>query len=86
MQIVLSVKELELVNSYHAADVPMRCSYAVPCGRACASHFDVQNPLEKQIVASKDDPLVPDQYKEKQFSRISPFPGINQSKLESRLR
>ena len=27
--------------------IHLRCSYAVPEGRACASHFDVVNPLEK---------------------------------------
>ena len=52
--------------------VHLRCSFAVPCGRACASHFDVQRPMEKQIVASKDDPLVPDEYKEKPV-----FPNIS---------
>ena len=45
--------------------VHLRCSYAVPPGRACASHFDIQNPLEKQVVACKDDPLVPEHFRER---------------------
>ena len=51
--------------------VHLRCSYAVPSGRACASHFDVQNPLEKQVVACNDDPLVPEEFREKPV-----FPNI----------
>ena len=33
--------------------IHVRCSYAVPEGRACASHFDVVNPLDKQVIASR---------------------------------
>ena len=51
--------------------VHLRCSYAVPSGRACASHFDVQNPLEKQVVACNDDPLVPEEFRERPV-----FPNI----------
>ena len=51
--------------------VHLRCSYAVPSGRACASHFDVQNPLEKQVVACMDDPLVPEEFRERPV-----FPNI----------
>ena len=51
--------------------VHLRCSYAVPSGRACASHFDVQNPLEKQVVACKDDSLVPEEFRERPV-----FPNI----------
>ena len=52
--------------------VHLRCSCAVPSGRACASHFDVQNPLEKQVVACKDDPLVPQDFRERPV-----FPNIS---------
>ena len=51
--------------------IHLRCSYAVPSGRACASHFEVQNPLEKQVVACKDDPLVPEDFRERPV-----FPNI----------
>ena len=51
--------------------VHLRCSHAVPSGRACASHFDVQNPWEKQVVACNDDPLVPEEFREKPV-----FPNI----------
>ena len=51
--------------------VHLRCSYAVPSGRACASHFDAQNPLEKQVVACKDDSLVPVEFRERPV-----FPNI----------
>ena len=37
----------------------MKCSYAGPEGRACASHFDVVNPLDKQVVASMGDESIP---------------------------
>ena len=39
--------------------IHVRCSYAVPEGRACASHFDVVNPLDKQVIASRMDEAVP---------------------------
>ena len=52
--------------------VHLRCSYAVPSGRACASRFDVQSPLEKQVVACKDDPLVPPDFRERPV-----FPNIS---------
>ena len=35
-------------------------------------HFDVQNPLEKQVVACKDDPLVPPDFRERPV-----FPNIS---------
>ena len=41
--------------------IHVRCSYAVPEGRACASHFDVVNPLDKQAIASKMDEVVPEE-------------------------
>ena len=37
-----------------------QCSYTVKKGRACASHFDVINPLDKTIVTRVDDPSVPE--------------------------
>ena len=52
--------------------VHLRCSYAVPSGRAYASHVDVQNPLEKQVVACGDDPLVPQSFRERPV-----FPNIS---------
>ena len=57
--------------------VHLRCSYAVPSGRACASHFDVQNPLEKQVVACKDDPLVLQDFRERPV-----FPNISISRYQ----
>ena len=51
--------------------IHLRCSYAVPSGRACASHFEVQNPLEKQVVVCKDDLLVPEDFRERPV-----FPNI----------
>ena len=59
--------------------VHLRCSYAVPSGRACASHFDVQNPLDKQVVACKDDPLVPKSLGRDRYFRTSLSLGISQS-------
>ena len=41
--------------------IHVRCSYAVPEGRACASHFDVVNPLDKQVIASRMDEVVPEE-------------------------
>ena len=41
----------------------MRCSYAVPEGRACASHFDVVNPLDKQGITSMGDETIPEHYR-----------------------
>ena len=47
----------------HVVGVPIgshvKCSFAVPEGRACASHFDVINPLDKQVVASMEDDTIP---------------------------
>ena len=43
--------------------IHLRCSYAVPAGRACASHFDVVNPLDKQVVSSMGDDTIPEQWK-----------------------
>ena len=57
--------------------VHLRCSYAAPSGRACASHFDVANPLDKQVVASKEDPLVPQEFKERPV-----FPHISISRYQ----
>ena len=54
--------------------VHLRCSYAVPSGRACASHFDVANPLDKQVVACKEDPLVPPEFKERPVFPNSSIP------------
>ena len=52
--------------------IHVRCSYAVPEGRACASHFDVVNPLEKQVIASKMDDVVP---KERRGRSVCPNIG-----------
>ena len=43
--------------------IHVRCSYAVPEGRACASHFDVVNPLDKQVVASMEDDTLPQHFR-----------------------
>ena len=40
--------------------IHVKCSYAVPEGRACAAHFDVVNPLDKQVVASMGDESIPE--------------------------
>ena len=45
--------------------VHTKCSYAVPEGRACAAHFDVVNPLEKQVIASMGDDTIPEHFKGK---------------------
>ena len=44
--------------------IHLRCSYAVPEGRACASHFDVVNPLEKQVLSSTEDDTIPENFRE----------------------
>ena len=43
--------------------IHVRCSCAVPEGRACAAHFDVVNPLEKQVLASKLDDTIPEAFR-----------------------
>ena len=43
--------------------IHVRCSYAVPEGRACAAHFDVVNPLDKQVEASKLDETIPEDFR-----------------------
>ena len=50
--------------------IHVRCSYAVPEGRACASHFDVINPLDKQVVASMVDETIPESFRDGQFVPI----------------
>ena len=45
--------------------IHLRCSYAVHLEGHVQSHFDVQNPLDKQVVACKEDPLVPEEFKER---------------------
>ena len=42
--------------------IHLRCSYA---GKACASHFDVVNPLDKQVISSMGDDTIPQQWKGK---------------------
>ena len=46
--------------SYFVVDA--RTSYAIPEGRACAAHFDVINPLDKQVLVIENDPAVPTGY------------------------
>ena len=70
--------------------IHLRCSYAVPEGRACASHFDVVNPLDKQIIASKWDDAVPKERKERSVCpniatpRITEPTGKEDEKLQPR--
>ena len=61
----IGAKAFELVPCCWCTNwVHLRCSYAVPEGRACASHFDVVNPLDKQVIASEDDEAVPEERRE----------------------
>ena len=57
----VGAKAFELVPCCWCTNwVHVRCSYAVPEGRACAAHFDVVNPLDKQVIVSKHDGVVPE--------------------------
>ena len=57
----------------------VKCSYAVPEGRACAAHFDVVNPLDKQVVASMGDHTVPDEFKGRAVCPNIAVPRMNET-------
>ena len=56
-----------------------KCSYAVPEGRACAAHFDVVNPLDKQVIASMGDPTIPDYFRGRAVCPNIAVPQINET-------
>ena len=70
--------------------IHLRCSYAVPEGRACASHFDVVNPLDKQVIASKLDDAVPKERRGRSVCpniatpRVTEPTGKDEDKLQPR--
>ena len=87
----VGAKAFELVPCCWCTNwIHLRCSYAVPEGRACASHFDVVNPLDKQVIASKDDDAVPEERKEQSVCpniatpRITEPTGKEEEKLQPR--
>ena len=43
--------------------IHVKCSYAVPEGRARAAHLDVINPLDKQVVESMGDESIPEYFR-----------------------
>ena len=59
--------------------IHVRCSYAVPEGRACAAHFDVVNPLEKQVEASKLDETIPEAFRGRSVCPNIATPKITES-------
>ena len=87
----VGAKAFELVPCCWCTNwIHLRCSYAVPEGRACASHFDVVNPLDKQIIASKWDDAVPNERKQRSVCpniatpRITEPTGKEDEKLQPR--
>ena len=87
----IGAKAFELVPCCWCTNwIHLRCSYAVPEGRACASHFDVVNPLDKQVIASKDDDAVPEERREQSVCpniatpRITEPTGKEEEKLQPR--
>ena len=87
----IGAKAFELVPCCWCTNwIHLRCSYAVPEGRACASHFDVVSPLDKQVIASNDDDAVPEERKEKSVCpniatpRITESTGKEEEKLQPR--
>ena len=87
----IGAKAFELVPCCWCTNwIHLRCSYAVPEGRACASHFDVVNPLDKQVIASKDDEAVPEERREQSVCpniatpRITDPTGKEEEKLQPR--
>ena len=56
--------------------IHLRYSYAVPEGRACASHFDVVNPLDKQVLSSTEDETVPENFRGRSICPNSASPKM----------
>ena len=62
--------------------VHWRCSYTVRSGRACASHFNVLNPLDKVVVTRTDDDTVPSDHKGLQLVPNTFYPKASKSTLK----
>ena len=76
----IGAKAFELVPCCWCTNwIHVRCSYAVPEGRACAAHFDVVNPLDKQVIASKLDEVVPEAFRGRSICPNIATPRITES-------
>ena len=62
--------------------VHWRCSYTVKSGRACASHFDVLNPMDKVMVARKDDEPIPETHRGLQVVPNTFYPKTSKNTLK----
>ena len=59
-----------------------RCSYIVKSGRACASHFDVINPMDKVVVTRLDGPTIPEDHKGLQVVPNTFYPKASKNTLK----
>ena len=87
----VGAKAFELVPCCWCTNwIHVRCSYAVLEGRACASHFDVVNPLDKQVIASNLDEVVPEAYRGRSVCpniavpRVTEPTGKDEDKIQPR--
>ena len=62
--------------------VHWRCPYTVRSGRACASHFNVLNPLDKVVVTRKDDDTVPSDHRGVEVVPNTFYPKASKSTLK----
>ena len=62
--------------------VHWRCSYTVKSGRACASHFQVLNALDKVVITRSDDETVPDDHRGLQVVPNTFYPRASRSTLK----
>ena len=76
----IGAKAFELVPCCWCTNwIHVRCSYAVLEGRACAAHFDVVNPLDKQVIASRMDEVVPEERRGRSVCPNIATPRITES-------
>ena len=62
--------------------VRWRCSYTVKSGRACASHFDVLNPMDKIVVTRRGDESIPEDHRGLQVVPNTFYPKASKNTLK----